>query len=72
MMVCSVAVPADIVGVRTAKPATTARSGRTAKLAGAAITGLFGAIVCTPPYAITRGGLALLTPSSALFRSGWY
>jgi hypothetical protein len=69
MMVCYIAVPARIVGVRTAKPATTAQSGRKAKLAGAAVTGLFGAIVCTPPYVIARGGLALLS-SSTLFPLG--
>ena len=69
MMVCYVAVPARIVGMRTAKPAGTAQSGRAAKLAGAAVTGLFGVIVCTPPYAIARGGLALLG-SSALFPLG--
>ncbi len=70
MMVCYVAVPARIVGVRTAKPAGTAQSGRKAKLAGAAVTGLFGAIVCTPPYVIARLGLILLKPSSALFPLG--
>jgi hypothetical protein len=69
MMVCYVAVPARIVGMPTAKPAGTARSGRAGKLAAAAVTGLFGAIVCTPPYAIARGGIALLG-SSALFPLG--
>ena len=69
MMVCYVAVPARIVGMPTAKPAKTAQSGRVAKLAAAAVTGLFGAIVCTPPYAIARGGLVLLS-SSALFPLG--
>ena len=69
MMVCYVAVPARIVGMRTARPATTARSGRGAKLAAAAVTGLFGAIVCTPPYVIARGGIVLLD-SSALFPLG--
>ena len=69
MMVCYVAVPARIVGMRTAKPARTAQSGRAAKLAGAAVTGLFGAIVCTPPYVIARGGMLLLD-SSALFPLG--
>ena len=68
MMVCYVAVPARIVGVRTARPAGAARSGRAAKLAGAAVTGLFGAIVCTPPYAIARGGIYLL--GGALFPLG--
>ena len=28
------------------------------------MTGLFGAIVCTPPYAIARGGLYLLGSST--------
>ena len=69
MMLCYVAVPARIVGMRTTKPSGTAQSGRTAKLAGAAVTGLFGAIVCTPPYALARGGLVLLG-SSALFPLG--
>ncbi len=49
MMVCYVAVPARIVGMRIEKPAKTERSGPRAKLAAAAVTGLFGAIVCTPP-----------------------
>jgi len=69
MMVCYVAVPARIVGMRTVKPARTAQSGCAAKLAGAAVTGLFGAIVCTPPYVIARGGIWLLG-SSALFPLG--
>ena len=69
MMVCYVAVPARIVGMRAAKPARTAQSGRAATLAGAAVTGLFGAIVCTPPYAIARGGIYLLG-SGVLFPLG--
>jgi len=69
MMVCYVAVPARIAGVRTARPAGTAPSGRAARLAGAAVTGLFGAVLCTPPYAIARGGIALLG-SSTLFPLG--
>ncbi|HEY7263610.1 MAG TPA: hypothetical protein VH589_19250 [Trebonia sp.] len=60
MMLCYVAVPARIVGIRTAKPAKPAQSGHTAKLAGAAVTGLFGAIVCTPPYVLARAGIYLL------------
>ena len=68
MMVCYVAVPARIVGIPTTKPAGTAHSGRIAKLAGAAVTGLFGAIVCTPPYAIARGGIYLLGNH---FAAGW-
>jgi hypothetical protein len=69
MMVCYVAVPARIVGMQTAKPASAAHSGRGAMLASAAVTGLFGAIVCTPPYVIARGGLVLLD-SSTLFPLG--
>lgn len=69
MMVCYVAVPARIVGMRTAKPAKTPQSGHAAKLAGIAVTGLFSAVLCTPPYAIARGGIALLG-SSALFPLG--
>jgi hypothetical protein len=68
MMVCYVAVPARVVGVRTAKPAKTESSGHVAKLAGVAVTGLFSSIVCTPPYAIARGGILLL--SGSLFPLG--
>ena len=64
MMLCYVAVPARIVGMRTAKAANTAQSGRKAKLAALAVTGLFGAIVCTPPYGIARGGIVLLGSST--------
>jgi hypothetical protein len=60
MMLCYVAVPAHVVGMRTAKPAKTQSSGHVAKLAGIAVTGLFSSIVCTPPYAIARGGILLL------------
>jgi hypothetical protein len=72
MMVCYIAVPARIVGMPAGEPgkaAGTRGSGRGAKLAGAAVTGLFGAVVCTPPYAIARGGILLLG-SSALFPLG--
>ena len=68
MMVCYVAVPARIVGLRTAKQEN-AKSGHAAKLAGVAVTGLFGAIVCTPPYLIARGGIVLLG-SGTLFWLG--
>ncbi len=60
MMVCYVAVPARIVGIRIEKPAKTVQPGRAAKLAAVAVTGLFGAIVCAPPYVIVRVGIALL------------
>ena len=68
MMVCYVAVPARIIGMRVEKPDKSAQSGRAAKLAGAAVTGLFGAIVCTPPYVIARAGIYLL--GGALFPLG--
>ena len=59
MMVCYVAVPARIVGVRAAKTANSAQSGRD-KLAAAAVSGAFGAVLCAPPYVIARTGIVLL------------
>lgn len=64
MMVCYVAVPARIVGVRTAKPAD--MPGRRDKLAATALAGLAGGIVCTPPYVISRVGEGLLGSLFAL------
>jgi hypothetical protein len=58
MMICYVAVPARIVGVRMAK-ATSGQSRRD-KLTGAAVIGAFGAIVCAPAYLLARSGLVLL------------
>jgi hypothetical protein len=69
MMVCYIAVPARIVGLRTAKPGK-APSGHVARLAALAVTGLFGAIVCTPPYLISRTGLALLGGAGVVFAFG--
>ncbi len=68
MMVCYVAVPARIVGIETAKKDKAAQSGRD-KLAAAAVSGVFGALVCGPPYVIARIGLVLLG-SHALFWLG--
>jgi len=68
LMVCYVAVPARIVGVQTGKTAEAGPSGRD-KLTASAVSGILGAIVCAPPYAIVRIGLALLG-SSALFWLG--
>jgi hypothetical protein len=59
MMVCYVAVPARIVGVRTAKTANSARSGRE-KLTAAAVSGAFSTVLCAPPYVIARIGIVLL------------
>jgi len=68
LMVCYVAVPARIVGVQTGKTAKAGQSGRD-KLAASAVSGIFGAIVCAPAYAIVRIGLVLLG-SSGLFWLG--
>ena len=59
MMVCYVAVPARIVGVRTAKTANSARSGRE-KLTAAAVSGALSTVLCAPPYVIARIGIVLL------------
>jgi hypothetical protein len=59
MMVCYVAVPARIVGVRTAKTANSARSGRE-KLTSAAVSGALSTVLCAPPYVIARIGIVLL------------
>jgi len=66
LMVCYVAVPARIVGVGTGKTSNAAQSGRD-KLA--AVSGVLGAVVCAPPYAMVRIGLVLLG-SNALFWLG--
>ena len=67
MMVCYVAVPARIVGVQTAKPAD--MQSRRDKLAATALAGLVGAIICTPPYVISRVGEGFLGHAS-LFALG--
>lgn len=69
MMVCYVTVPAHIVGVQAAKTAKFARRGRD-KVAAAAVTGAFGAVVCAPPYVFARIGLVLLGSSGYLFGLG--
>jgi len=53
MMVCYVAVPARLIGVRT-KPS------KRDKLAASAVGGVVGAVICTPPYLLGRVGLILL------------
>jgi hypothetical protein len=62
MMVCYVAVPARLVGMKTTHS-------RRDKLAASAVSGVMGAVVCTPPYLLGRLGLAMLG-SSALFIPG--
>ncbi len=53
MMVCYVAVPARLIGMKTDYP-------RRDKLAATAVGGIIGAVVCTPPYVLGRIGLLIL------------
>ena len=62
MMVCYVAVPARLIGLR---PVQSKRD----KLMASAMGGAVGAMVCTPSYALGRVGLLLLG-SSTLFVLG--
>jgi hypothetical protein len=62
MMVCYVAVPARIVGVKTT-------SSKRDKLTATAVGGAIGGIVCTPPYVLGRVGL-LMVGSHTLFIAG--
>ena len=65
MMVCYVAVPARLIGV---KPNRSGHSKRD-KLTATAVGGVVGAVVCTPPYLLGRVGLLMLG-SKALFIPG--
>ena len=62
MMVCYVAVPARLIGV---KPTLSKRD----KLAATAVSAAVGAVVCTPPYLLGRIGLLMLE-SHVLFIPG--
>ena len=62
MMVCYVAVPSRLIGVRPVRS-------RRDKLVASAVGGAVGAAVCTPPYLIGRVGLLMLG-SHALFVPG--
>lgn len=53
MMVCYVAVPARLIGVKTT-------SSKRDKLTASAVGGAIGAVVCTPPYVLGRVGLLML------------
>ena len=53
MMVCYVAVPARLIGV---KPTASRRDRLTASTVGGAL----GAVVCTPPYLLARVGILML------------
>ena len=63
MMVCYVAVPSRLIGV---KPARSRRD----KLVASAVGGAVGAVVCTPPYALGRIGLVMLGWGRVLFVLG--
>ena len=62
MMVCYVAVPARLIGVKTTHS-------KRDKLTLTAVGGAIGAVVCTPPYVLGRIGLLMLS-SRALFIPG--
>jgi hypothetical protein len=62
MMICYVAVPARLIGMKTSYP-------KRDKLAASAVGGIVGAVVCTPPYLLGRLGLVMLG-SHALFVPG--
>ena len=62
MMVCYVAIPARLIGV---KPALSKRD----KVAATAVSAAVGAVVCTPPYLLGRIGLLMLE-SHVLFIPG--
>ncbi len=62
MMVCYVAVPSRLIGV---KPTTSRRD----KLTASAVGGALGAVVCTPPYVLGRVGILMLG-SPVLFIPG--
>ena len=64
MMVCYVAVPARLIGV---KPSPSRRD----KLTATAVGGALGAVVCTPPYMVARIGILMLG-SSVLFIPGLF
>ena len=62
MMLCYVAVPARLIGMKTAHP-------RRDKLTATAVGGVVGAVICTPPYVLGRVGVILLG-SSTFFALG--
>jgi len=62
MMVCYVAVPARLIGVK-------ATYSKRDKLTASAVGGAIGAVVCTPPYVLARLGLLMLG-SHTLFIPG--
>ena len=63
MMVCYVAVPARLIGMKTTQP-------RRDKLAATAVGGIVGAVVCTPPSLLGRLGLLMIGWAHALLIPG--
>ncbi len=62
MMVCYVAVPSQLIGVKSV-------SSRRDKLTATAVGGALGTVVCTPPYLLARVGILMLG-SKVLFIPG--
>ena len=63
MMVCYVAVPARLIGIKTTHS-------RRDKLTATAVGGAIGAVVCAPPYILGRVGL-IMVGSHTFFILGW-
>jgi hypothetical protein len=57
MMLCYVAVPARLIGMKTTHS-------KRDKLTASVVGGAVGAVICTPPYALGRVGLLLLGSST--------
>lgn len=53
MMLCYVLVPSRLIGVKSVRS-------RRDKVIASAVSGTFGAVVCTPPYLLGRVGLLML------------
>jgi len=72
MMVCYVAVPSRLIGIKAGRSGYSKRD----KLTATAVGGVIGAVVCTPPYLLGRVGLlmlgsrALLIPGIVVFLAG--
>jgi uncharacterized membrane protein len=59
MMVCYVAVPARMIGVKRSQP-------RRDRVWGSVVSGVLGATVCTPPYVLGRVGILMLGSKALL------
>jgi hypothetical protein len=59
MMVCYVAVPSRLIGMKTT-------FSKRDKLAASVVGGAVGAVICTPPYALGRVGLIMLGSRTAV------